>query len=73
MTKENLEKYVSEDGFDLCVFCRTETEYKSDVNIESRNFYVECAGQLCVNCYVELEKETSVSFHFLKKYLDHYL
>ncbi len=74
MNKENtLEKYVSEDGFDMCVFCKTETEYKTDVIIEERSFYVECAGQLCSDCYVDMAKETSMSYYFIKKYLDGYI
>lgn len=46
-----LEKTVSEDGFDLCVSCDSKTPYKIETRIDMRNFYVECAGQLCETCY----------------------
>ena len=48
--ENNLEKYVSEDGFDLCVMCEIKTEYKTDIAIEERSFYVDGAGQLCPKC-----------------------
>jgi hypothetical protein len=55
MTEDLGEKMVSEDGFDLCVSCRTKTIYKTERHIDTRMHYVEGAGQLCDNCYETLE------------------
>jgi hypothetical protein len=43
--------YVSENGKDLCISCKVETEYSYDTSIDYRNYYVEGAGQLCKTCY----------------------
>jgi len=44
----NIEKkFVSEDGFDLCVVCKAKTRYKTETPVDQRTGYVEGAGQLC--------------------------
>ena len=64
VNENNLEKYVSEDGFDLCVMCETKTEYKT--------FYVDGAGQLCPKCY-PIANDISMEPDFLSKYLNSFL
>jgi len=36
---------------DKCIICKKETKYPKDLNISSREHYVEGAGQLCDSCY----------------------
>ncbi len=72
VNENNLEKYVSEDGFDLCVMCETKTEYKTDTIIEERSFYVDGAGQLCPKCY-PIANDISMEPDFLSKYLNSFL
>jgi len=47
-------KFVSEDGYDLCVICKTQTPYKTDLRIDMRNNYVEGCGQICDGCYSKM-------------------
>lgn len=44
------DKYVSENGKDLCVMCLEETEYDSSTPTEFRENYTEL-GQLCFRCF----------------------
>lgn len=37
--------------FEKCVICNSITEYRRNVHIDHRNFYVDGAGQLCRKCY----------------------
>jgi len=69
--KDNLEKFVSENGFDLCVLCKFVTEYKTDSNVELREYYVDGVGQLCNTCYSSAE-ESYFEHNFIKKYLDNF-
>lgn len=39
---------------ELCVMCKVETNEPVNKNIEFRNYYIECAGQLCKSCYDSL-------------------
>ena len=66
---DNLEKFISEDGFDLCVLCENATEYKTDMPLDLRDYYVEGAGQLCTSCYLDLEKEYE-EHKIIKNYLN---
>jgi hypothetical protein len=36
---------------DSCVMCGEETKHNKEESINTRNFYVECAGQLCAKCF----------------------
>jgi len=36
---------------DKCVLCNADTPYTEHTHIDYRNFYVEGAGELCVECY----------------------
>jgi hypothetical protein len=56
MTEDLGKKMISEDGYDLCVSCGTKTIYKTERNIDTREHYIECAGQLCDDCYRTLEE-----------------
>ena len=40
-------KFVSPEGFDLCVGCLVPTPYKTGTPVDARLCYVEGAGQLC--------------------------
>lgn len=37
-----------------CVSCGKETIYPKDLDINFRDYYVEGAGQLCVDCYMDI-------------------
>ena len=41
---------------DSCVLCDQETTYKRSGHIDFREGYVEGAGQLCLECFNNLEK-----------------
>ena len=47
----NNNPYISKNGKDLCISCKTETEYSHDTSLDYREYYVEGAGQLCKTCY----------------------
>lgn len=36
---------------DKCVICGKDTIYPKDLHIDYRLYYIEGAGQLCVDCY----------------------
>jgi hypothetical protein len=40
-------KYVTDDGFDMCVICGKKTPYHYSDNIQNRFGYVEGVGQGC--------------------------
>ena len=44
-------KFVSEDGYDLCISCNKKTKYPTNTRIDMREYYIEGAGQLCSDCY----------------------
>lgn len=50
-------EYISKDGKDLCVSCKTETQYKTETPIVYRKNYVEGAGQLCDSCFEKIYKK----------------
>jgi len=37
-----------------CVSCEKETEVDVNTHIDHRDYYVEGAGQLCKDCWVEI-------------------
>lgn len=39
------------EEFDKCVLCGELTPYKKSDHVDTREFYVEGAGQLCGGCY----------------------
>jgi len=39
---------------EVCVLCNKKTDENKNTNINKRMFYVECVGQLCGKCYVEI-------------------
>tara|TARA_R110002167_G_scaffold289401_1_gene494475 strand:+ start:286 stop:471 length:186 start_codon:yes stop_codon:yes gene_type:complete len=39
---------------DKCASCGVETLYDKEHHIDHRLGYVECAGQLCLDCYGEI-------------------
>lgn len=51
MKNDEYNPYIGQNGKDLCLSCKVETEYSHDTSIEYREYYVEGAGQLCKKCY----------------------
>jgi len=47
-------EFVSENGYDLCVYCKDKTPYKTEDDIGLRLWYIEGAGQLCEKCHKEI-------------------
>lgn len=45
--------FTKKDCNEPCVICSEETPYKFSDHLEERENYVEGAGQLCGNCYLE--------------------
>ena len=39
-----------------CVKCGKDTHIPIDLNIDMRENYVECVGQLCGSCFIEVYK-----------------
>ena len=39
---------------EYCVKCGKETPYTKDVPIDQRDCYIEGAGQLCDDCFIEI-------------------
>lgn len=47
---------------DKCVMCGEETPYDETVHIDLRVGYIEGAGQLCIDCYDDGEKEKKKNY-----------
>jgi hypothetical protein len=45
------QKPQKHDEMDLCINCGKETPYPKNMHIDYRMYYVEGAGQLCIDCY----------------------
>lgn len=59
---------LTDSDAEYCVFCKKETRYKRCDPIERRKCYVEGAGQLCDECYIEIyEKDTPHNIKLLQK------
>ncbi|MBI2124786.1 hypothetical protein HYT92_03265 [Candidatus Pacearchaeota archaeon] len=51
--------YVSKDGYDLCVICRSKTEYKTETPVDVRVGYIgDGGGQACRSCHNKLYQMT---------------
>jgi hypothetical protein len=50
--------YRQKDEFEVCVACGRKTRVRMTDNVASRPHYIEGAGQLCFDCYVELNRKT---------------
>ena len=48
---------LSPHNKELCVVCKKETDYDFSTPVEQRKYYVEGCGQLCEECYADLNKE----------------
>lgn len=44
-------KFISKEGYDLCILCKNNTPYQHDILIEERKNYLSGAGQLCETCH----------------------
>lgn len=53
-TITNMEDKTKKVEMEKCVLCGKETIYPKDLNVELRDYYVEGAGQLCMDCYFDL-------------------
>ena len=50
--KIKLKSYDIKTALDNCVICNVETSYKMTDPIGKRQNYIECFGQLCINCSI---------------------
>ena len=50
----------NEYEYEICIVCHKELDIKKDTPILEREFYIEGAGQVCIDCYIELLNEKSV-------------
>lgn len=41
---------------EICVICNKKSEENKQSHINNRFYYVECAGQLCSECYNKIYK-----------------
>ena len=44
----------SDVKYDNCVCCGKQSDEPETRSVEYRNYYVEGAGQLCENCFIEV-------------------
>jgi hypothetical protein len=44
------------DHLEICSVCQMYTNVSKDTPIEDRQYYVQCAGQLCKKCYTDILK-----------------
>jgi len=44
------------EHLEICTVCRVYTDVSKDTPIAQRQYYVECAGQLCKECYNRILK-----------------
>ena len=47
----------TKDDVDKCISCGVKTPYTINTHIDMREYYVEGAGQLCVECYEKIYKK----------------
>ena len=57
-------------GKDTCVMCGKETPYDLEDHIDTRTGYIEGAGQLCENCYENINDNTHITIP--RKYINMY-
>lgn len=43
--------------YDKCVKCGKDSPYPKDYSIDNRNFYIDNYGQLCIECFKELQNQ----------------
>jgi len=48
---------MTESEKDECVSCGQETPYFKHDHLDARSHYVECAGQLCEDCWSKVYDE----------------
>ena len=44
-------KSVTDDSYEICISCKTQTDILRSTNIDHRYGYVVGLGQLCISCY----------------------
>ncbi|WP_156133055.1 hypothetical protein [Beduini massiliensis] len=49
----------AENEYEVCVVCHKELDIKKETPISEREFYIEGAGQVCIDCYIKLLSEKS--------------
>jgi hypothetical protein len=65
MEKRNfiMEEFKIEDDliqYDKCVKCGKNSPYPIDYPIDNRNFYIDNYGQLCIDCFRELQNKKMI-------------
>ena len=53
---------MTEEKNDMCVSCNKKTKYHKNENIHNRMHYIEGAGQLCENCWIDIYDINRVEF-----------
>lgn len=48
---------TTDNEFEVCIGCGLNTGVPINTNVEARKSYIEGAGQLCSNCFVEVYKK----------------
>lgn len=46
----------SDDEYEKCVICKKQTNVLKSTPVKDRKYYVEGAGQLCKECFFEMNK-----------------
>lgn len=44
-------KSVTDDSYEICIGCKSQTDILRSTNIDHRYGYVVGLGQLCISCY----------------------
>lgn len=44
------------DEYEKCIICRKQTKVLKSTPIKERKYYVEGAGQLCKECFLDMNK-----------------
>lgn len=43
---------------EYCILCGKFTGIRKDIPVKERKYYIEAAGQLCKECYMEVYQQT---------------
>jgi len=44
---------------EFCVLCGKQTGVRKDMRVDSRDYFIDCGGQLCRECFVALYPEAT--------------
>ena len=46
--------------YEKCILCSVETDIEKNKNIDGRKGYLEGAGQMCTNCFLDYYKKVHI-------------